>query len=396
MGLEDILAKTNKKLEKKSKGKNKTFSFGHDIPGLASQEGSGDAKLWIPSGIHPLDCALGGGLATGRVTELFSDDEGEGKTTAVIHFEHQVQKIGGTVVHFESESALDKVRASAIGLNLKDMIKWTPDTLEDGFRYLGELIQSISEDKDKKGKPTLIVWDTIAMARTESERDGDAFRDGIVAGPRSISIALKNYVQELTAYNVHLLLVNQSYTDIGNPKSKYLGTQYKTPGGKRIKFAASYRIKTKKNGYIGTGRTVGPKDERLGIKVRVSIPKNKMALPYRSIDLFLYGNTGYNSIMSMANMFLDSDSPYQWTDGCEVLPGGRYRPINSLKSFYWWELEKGVASQPDVLKAWEERWLQYFPIHPSRQKNEDGWYERVEGVDINTPTTNSILSNRGG
>jgi RecA/RadA recombinase len=387
LGLEDILKKTNSKLAKPVK--KKPFSFGHDTPALASKEGCGDARIWIPTGIWPLDCALGGGLAAGRITELYSDNEGEGKTTLIIHLEKAVQDVGGTVVHFESESAMDKVRAAGIGLDLDDMIRWTPDTLEDGFRYLGELIKQIKEDPERGDKPTLIVWDTISMARTEAERDGDAFRDGLNAGPRGISQALKNYAQELTPHNVHLLLVNQSYTDINNKASKYLGTQYQTHGGKRIKFVASYRVKVKKCGYIGRGRTVKPEDEKLGIKVRVTIPKNKLALPFRNVELFLYGNTGYNSVMSMAHNFVE-DGVFKWPEGLQVKTGGRYQPIHCPKSCYWHELEDLVNRSPDTLRAWQERWLQIFPIHESRKLNKDGWFERDPSVKAWEPTPDGM------
>jgi protein RecA len=388
MGIEDILKKTNAKLDKATK--DNPFSFGHDRPRMASEDGLGDPDLWIPTGVWPLDCALGGGLAMGRVTELFSDDEGEGKTTTALTFVRPVQKVKGSAAWLESETALDKIRAAGMGVDLKSTIKWTPDTLEDGFRYLKELVHQIATDKDQKGKPTIIVWDTIAMARTEAERDGDAFRDGIGAGPRAISTALRNFAQEFAAYNVHVVLVNQSYTDINSAKSKYMGPQMQTPGGKRIKFVASYRIKVKKCGFIGHGRTVGPQDEKLGIKVRMTIVKNKLALPYRSLELYLYGNTGYNDIMSQAHMFLE-DGPYKWLEGLEVKNGGRYQPIGASKSCYWSELPALMAESPESTRLWREHWLQVFPIHESRQPNADGWYARVPGVATWTPTPDGIL-----
>jgi len=388
MSLEDILRRTNTKLDKAVK--KRPFSFGYDRPSFAAANNSGDPKLWIPSGIWTLDTALGGGLGTGRITELFSDMEGEGKTTLVLQFIKSVQDVDGTAVLFESESALDKTRAGGMGVDLDRLIKWTPDTLEDGFRYMGELIKNIAADKDQGNKPTLIVWDTISMARTEGERDGDAFKDGLNAGPRAISTALKNYAQEIAANNVHLLLVNQSYTDINNPASKYLGTQYQTHGGKRIKFAATYRIKVKKCGFIGRGRSCKAKDEKLGKKVRITIPKNKLALPYRNFEAHLYGNTGYSDVMTMAHNFVE-DTPYKWDKGLAVKTGGRYHPIGAPKSCYWHELEETVLNSPDTLQAWRERWLQIFPIHESRQLNDNGWFELVPGVSTCTPTPNGIL-----
>lgn len=389
MSLKDIISRTNSKLSKSTK-KN-PFSFGHFSPSFAIEDGSGDPNLWVPSGIRPLDCALGGGLAMGRITELFSDNEGDGKTSLALLFAAQIQKVGGTAVWYESESSLDKIRASSIGVDLSTLIKWTPDTLEDGFRYLGELIKQISADKDQSSKPTIVVWDTIAMARTEGERDGDAFRDGLGAGPRAISQAIKNYAQEMANHNVHLLLVNQSYTDINSNKGSYFGPQFQTPGGKRIKFASSYRIKCKRVGYIGKKRDVGPTDEKLGIKVRITTVKNKLAVPYRNVDLYLYGNTGYNEIMSMAGMFVE-DGIYKWPDGIQASPGGRYKLINSSTTCYWHEIEQAVLSNPDTYSAWMDRWEKIFPTHPSRVKDSNGWTFRDKSVSSLSPTPNGILS----
>ena len=132
MALKDVLKKTVddcKKLSKKKKDKRPLFSFGSDMPDMAVEESSGDVRLWIPSGNTLLDCALGGGMPTGRISEVYSDHESEGKTTTAHTFVPPVQKIGGSVILLESESAIDKPRARALGLDLENMVVWTPDTL---------------------------------------------------------------------------------------------------------------------------------------------------------------------------------------------------------------------------------------------------------------------------
>jgi RecA/RadA recombinase len=284
--------------------------------------------------------------------------------------------VGGAVVWLESESAIDKARTRNLGIDLSKMVVWTPDTLEDGFRFIEKIIGNIASDKDLQGKPTLIVWDTISMARTEAERDGDAFRDGIGAGPRAISSALKKYAQELTHHNVHLLLVNQSYTNIN---AGPYGKQFETPGGKRIKFASTTRIHLKRAGWIGDKRTLGPQDEKTGILVRANTVKNKVALGQRRVELALYGKTGVSEVMTLAHAFVEGN--YKWPEGLEVKSGGRYQLVGINRSVFWGDIEKAVLESPETLEAWRARALAVFPVHPSRQRNSDGWYARVDNYD---------------
>jgi RecA/RadA recombinase len=383
MSLKDVLGKTTKDLTDLSKKKDKKakkplFSFGHENPTFADDDGAGDVKLWIPSGITMLDYALGGGLPVGRISELYSDHESEGKTTIALHFARSVQQIGGAAIWLESESAIDKPRAKGMGLDLGNMVIWTPDTLEDGFRFIDKIVQNIDKDKQLKNKPTLIVWDTLAMARTEAERDGDAFRDGIGAGPRATSTALKNYAQELYRYNVHLLLVNQSYTNI-NSGSSYTGPDFETPGGKRVKFASTIRLHLRKGSMIGDKPNLGAGDERLGIMCWATTTKNKMALAHRRVPLALYGKTGLNDIMTMAHAW--NDGPYKWEGAIKHHNAGRYFVAGLDKKPYWHEIEAAVAASPDVLGAWRAHAFDLFPVHPSRKLNPDGWFERTKNYD---------------
>ena len=61
----------------------------------------------IPTGILPLDVALGiGGVPRGRVIEIFGP-EGGGKTTLALHILAEAQRNGGYVAFIDAELALD-------------------------------------------------------------------------------------------------------------------------------------------------------------------------------------------------------------------------------------------------------------------------------------------------
>lgn len=71
----------------------------------------------IPTGILPLDVALGiGGLPRGRVIEIFGP-EGGGKTTIALHALAEAQKAGGYAAFIDAEHALDPRLAAVLGVD---------------------------------------------------------------------------------------------------------------------------------------------------------------------------------------------------------------------------------------------------------------------------------------
>lgn len=354
---------------------NKGFSFGAGMPHTADQYGIGDVSAWIPSGLTMLDQSLGGGLPLGRISELFSEQESEGKTTLALQFAAQTQKAGGVYVHLEAESSLDRPRASRMGVNLETAIIFGPPTAEDAFLFIDTLINKVSEDKDLQGCPIFIVWDTIAASPTKAEKDGDPFSNGMAERSRIFSQALRRYCNEFFKYKVHLCLVNQSITNIDN-KNPY-APKYTTPCGKAVKFYSSIRLKTKRAGYIGEARSMESGDKRLGILANVTAVKNKLALPFQGSDLYLYGETGYDDVMSMASFFLENKRTDMLgqSKGRYALPNG--------KSPFWKDLRAEVLADPKVLSTWRAKVKEIIPLPPNREVDpKTGWIVRKEGCRV--------------
>ena len=68
----------------------------------------------IPSGILPLNIALGvGGYPKGRIVEIFGP-EGSGKTTVALYAIAETQKAGGVAAFIDAEHALDPRLAAAL------------------------------------------------------------------------------------------------------------------------------------------------------------------------------------------------------------------------------------------------------------------------------------------
>ena len=92
----------------------------------------GDAKAnmnieVIPTGILPLDVALGvGGVPRGRIIEIYGP-ESSGKTTVTLHMIAEAQKNGGIAAFIDAEHALDPVYAQKLGVDIDNLLISQPE-----------------------------------------------------------------------------------------------------------------------------------------------------------------------------------------------------------------------------------------------------------------------------
>jgi RecA/RadA recombinase len=88
-----------------------------------------------------LDAALGvGGLARGRVTEIFGP-ESSGKTTLALHVIAAAQKAGGQATFIDAEHALDPVYAAKLGVDTENLFVNQPDTGEQALEIADALVK---------------------------------------------------------------------------------------------------------------------------------------------------------------------------------------------------------------------------------------------------------------
>lgn len=118
----------------------------------------------IPTGILPLDVALGiGGLPRGRIVEVFGP-EGSGKTTLALHAIAEAQKAGGVAAFIDAEHALDPRLAAALGVNIESLYLSQPDSGEQALYILETLVRS--------GAVDIVVVDSVAALTPQAEIDG--------------------------------------------------------------------------------------------------------------------------------------------------------------------------------------------------------------------------------
>lgn len=379
--LRSVLTKVNKACEAEE-------GFQHGIGKLsfADEYTPGEVKLWIPSGINLVDFMLGGGLPVGRVVELFSEHESEGKTTLALHFMAQLQRYangGGLGLWLEQETAMDKERAEhGIGVDTKNLFIDCPHSVEDAFVRIWKWLDAVSDPKEGwPDVPKLIVWDTVAAATTRAGAAGNQYAGGMSEKPRIISENLRGLVQRLYKCNATFLVLNQSYTVIGG-KNPF--PTYEQPGGKGLKYYSSIRFKVSKRGHLAEAKTVKSGKEgrntKTGILPEIETVKNKTAPPFRSVRAALNGYHGYNNPLSYAHFYADMKMADM------VSPAGAYYRLAGAEKCVKWAdiagMEQDSEQWAPIHAAFCQRAVEMFPLPPDRRVNpKTGWVEKIEGVE---------------
>jgi recombination protein RecA len=284
--------------------------------------GSHDAAKGIesvPSGSILLDEALGvGGYPRGRVIEIYGP-ESSGKTTLALHAIAEAQKKGGIAAFIDAEHALDPVYAKNLGVNTDDLWVSQPDN--------GEQALDIAESLIRSGAVDIIVVDSVAALTPQAEIEGDMGDAHVGLQARLMSQALRKLTGTLSKSKTILVFINQIRMKIG----VMFGNPETTTGGNALKFYASIRLEVRKIETIEKGE-----EEAVGNKVRVKVVKNKVAPPFRKVELEIMFGKG----ISWSGSLIDA--------------AVKYNVIDKKGAWYTWGEEK-VGQGRDNAKLYIEQ-----------------------------------------
>jgi recombination protein RecA len=234
----------------------------------------------IPTGSLSLDASIGiGGIPRGRITEIFGA-EGGGKTTLALSIVRSAISNGIKSLFVDAENMINYDTVfDLLGeeLNKDLLVILHPETAEQNLTACEMGINS--------GEFGLIVLDSIGALAPEVEKKKELTDPTVGLIPKLMTVWLRRNANAIGRNNVAFVFINQVRDTIGS----YVKS-FSTPGGHALKHFASVRISLSKGEEIKQG------SESVGINVKFTVKKNKLAPPFRSFIIPLYFGKGIDSI----------------------------------------------------------------------------------------------------
>ena len=260
--------------------------FGKGSVMLLGQKNSVKVEV-VSTGSIIIDEALGtGGFPRGRVVEIFGP-EASGKTTLTLHAIAQAQMAGGTCAFIDAEHALDPDYASKVGINVDNLIISQPD--------YGEQALDIAEMLIRSGAVDLLVIDSVAALVPKAELEGDMGDHHVGLQARLMSQALRKLTPVVHKSKTVLIFINQIRSKIN---SMPFGSNETTTGGNALKFYASIRIDVRRIATLKRG------EDAFGNRISVKIVKNKVAPPFKRVEIDLLFGEGISKELDLLDAAL--------------------------------------------------------------------------------------------
>lgn len=280
-----------------------------------------------------------GGLPRGRVT-MISGAEDSGKTTVSLQVTAQAQQLGLMATYVDAEQALDVGYAANLGVDVENVLISQPPTLTKGLAIMDKLC--------KIATMGLIVYDSVPAIGTGEEYDTTDYEEVKAEyGKRAnmINIFFRRNIYDIRKNNIAVVFVNQLRDNI--TRGSFAAKKTRTPGGRGLKHYASVLLELTYTGKIKDG------SELIGQEVNVYTAKNKVARPYRSATVNIFGGLGIDYV---GDILLAGDDlgvisrRHSWyVYNGETIAQGKLNTINALKA----DSELLNMIKQEIVETWQ-------------------------------------------
>lgn len=290
----------------------------------------------MPTGLPSLDIALWGWIPEWRIIEIYGLPS-SGKTSCAMKFLAETQKNypDKKVAYIDLEQAVDPKYATALGLDMENVIFSQPNSAEAA---LG-IMEALCESWEVKA----IVLDSVAKLTPKKELEGEIWDSEMAMRARLMSQALRKITPKANQHKCTCFFINQVRTSMspyGNPEVR--------PGGQALPFDASVIIRTSSKKI----------DEKTAITT-FDIKKNKVGIPFRKTEIPIIFGKGYDS---------EHDAVQAWLVTGVISKAGRTFTYKNIKAVgednfiaevlkdkkLMEELKKDIIKNKDVKVAKEE------------------------------------------
>ena len=265
---------------------------------------------------------IGGGIPAGRLTEIYGSSASS-KSLIGANILFGCQRIGGVPIILDTENAVNQeFIQTASHCDVKKIVRFTPQTLEESFRKIYLSIDKIRKDVKYKDKPIVIIYDSISVSPCEREfreinlpeKYTKAQYKEIVGGNEQPGERAKICSREFRKLNTVLeqndatvVIMNQTREKIGMHMPVYGLNEAKAGGGTALTYYASLILRSQAQKKLEV-KMPGGRKKFIGVNIKMANKKNRSYRPFVEVDnIPLYFDRGINPLGGLLGALIDAD-----------------------------------------------------------------------------------------
>ena len=341
---------------------------------------------YIDTGSLALNAIISGsmykGIPVGRVVQ-FAGESMTGKTFFIQKIIANAQKMGKTVIVFDSENAIEGESAKKFGIDPTKVKYFSVTTIEQTRNKIFQILSKAAE-VGAIGEFVIII-DSLGNMESElgEKRMG---KDSTSSDMGTLARAIKSLLKTCTNWGgltrSTVVFTNHVYDD---PSAMYPSIEKNINGGKSVIYLPSVTVQlTRKPIKDDEGRTIDKniavsQKSYSGIVLKCLTVKNRFLKQYLEAELFLSYSTGLDRYYGLLEMMKGL--------GVVILNGTTYTDWQGNKLGFYKSWRKDLALWEDkLLPELETRFLKEWAFSdpeddgstPDEEEEEPTSYEEVE------------------